>query len=226
MAWTSNKINRALSFTPITHETFEWYHHSSTTEAKEKSSRGQWKPSVDGRTVQPILNPFITRLIEDVSASTSIRVKHIRISVESVANDFDADGNVEEELALDAPARRLVCDYWTRQWQKAYGFNFRRTMHDVTLLGDRRFRKSTIVQDLDINQDADSGVYLGRFLHAVSQVSTCQPKNRKTNKQLKATQNTIEVVGGEEWRVCKKSVDALKGWAMLSLLETDTEEVE
>ena len=144
--------------------------------------------------------------------------------------------NVEEEPALDAPARRLVCDYWTRQWQKAYGFNFRRTMGEyarfwdnlvlkefrtatfkqmlgthppcrsVTLLGDRRFRESTIVQeDVHIDQDTDSGVYLGHLFHAGSRISVRQRKSRDMNKQLKVTENTIEVVGGEEWRVCKNA---------------------
>lgn len=59
LIWRSANINRALFFTPATSQSIDWYRPEDAQPGREVCYQGEWKSEADGKTVQPLLNPFL-----------------------------------------------------------------------------------------------------------------------------------------------------------------------
>ncbi|KAK5120100.1 hypothetical protein LTR85_006581 [Meristemomyces frigidus] len=231
LIWRSSKINRTLFFTPNTAETVDWY-----------------PPEGGGNTIRPILNPFLPVYeTSKLTAVTRSAFRGFQRGIDYDDNGSSTVVYGPQHLAFSTPPRRFFCDYWDRgcQWRAYVDREVTRThllsrweelmesssgsfMH--MLVTHPPCRTTKILTDVRLPQpyyyfaqdvwveEEDCGVRFGPFLSAAVVVSTEQRVWHKENFANRDDTNTVEVVGGESWQLCPKSVDEMTGWEMLRLL--------
>jgi len=71
--------------------------------------------------------------------------------------------------------------------------------------------------DLEVLNEEISARF-GSFIVAAAEVSSTQRLYTKENFVNRDDTNSVEIVGGELWQPCPKSVNEITGWEMLPLL--------
>lgn len=152
-----------------------------------------------------------------------------------------------QHLAFSTPPRRFYCDYWDDEsarlcddgapklkpfldsrWHeamKASSGSFKDMLvthppcRSTRILCDIRLRRPCYYFAVDVDvEEEDWGARFGPFIYAASEVSTEQRWWHDESFARTNDDNTVEVVGGELWRLCPKTVDEISGWEMLRLL--------
>lgn len=59
LIYRSANINRVLFFNAATTESVDWYRTTDVQPSRESPYRGEWKTELSGKTVRPIMNPFV-----------------------------------------------------------------------------------------------------------------------------------------------------------------------
>ena len=157
---------------------------------------------------------------------------------------------------LEYPARRFICDYWPQRIDRASKLDeIQATLRDCwenlinnsagsfkdMLLTHPPCRKVKVQPDTRLDDrphcwwsegvsadDWVNGVRVGGFLYAASRISIDQRTDtfQALETDFVEVKNTVDVIGGEAWRVVKKSVDIMTGWEMLKMLGTSPEELD
>lgn len=151
-----------------------------------------------------------------------------------------------EELAFSTLPRRFFCDYWTAEcdnykdkqsasfedflverWDQLLdesegSFKGMLVTHppcrNIKMLKDARLREPSYdAENVELSED-DAGARFGPFIYAAALLSSLQNWFRKETHDFQDDKNTVEIVGGELWQLCPKSVDEITGWEMLGLM--------
>ncbi|KAK4550607.1 hypothetical protein LTR36_000186 [Oleoguttula mirabilis] len=245
LIWRSATINRALFFTPATAETVERYcydldhdHSQSQPDICDEPDEGIWMTAPGPDAVSPLLNPFLPvhnmandAAVQQHTVANSRSPDTVEDSTIGRRWFFDCD----EGIAFSDPPRRFYCDFWfaddrVKTMERSEGsFKDMLVTHppcrkvEVMRNTYRLPSSDDEPQHLEVDGD-EAGVYFGDFLVAASQVTV----NRHHNSSLvfghRGT-HSAEVVGGELWQRCPKSVDEITGWEMLRMFEVGVETV-
>ena len=150
-------------------------------------------------------------------------------------------------------ARRFTCDLWSPdlaefyeqhpndwrskarfidQWDHLLAYStgsFNRMLlthppcRSIAIHGDIRYEPTCSEREQVPTYNEQNRAHIGSFIWAASRISADQRWYSRENEYFDGEDNTVEVEGGESWRLYPKSVDEMSGWEMLRLLETVVE---